>query len=241
MNNRTVHYNDFNINIIQNVDNVTITCLDKIMHKAYQYIFTNEYVREMVKINNLDNFYNIINGSFDNNTFTVMNIQDNVIIPIIYNDGLVFNFELRLPLTEQTELTADSLYIKQLEDEIEELKQSVHVNIGSCSFKINTGIFGVSSDSLKDVTVSYIVPMYIDLIIIKSTSNKNIIMPNEGNAYNIDCAIYNDKTLTVTLLSGNNSKQCKLNSYFLSLKPKKITFEGIPLDTIDYSCFPKER
>jgi len=223
MNKKTIQYNNFEIDVVKRDDNIMITCLDKLMHKSYQDTFTNVYTFEVLGINNLRNFFNIINHSFDNNTFTIVSINNNIILHIIYNGDLEFNFNLTLPLIEHTQLTANSLYINKLEEKIEELKQLVRICVG----------IGNGGSQIM-------VPLYIDLLNI-TTYNYDIIMPNVTNNYRVHGVSYNNTTkeLHVTLGLGNNTYS--LTPDFMLLQPKKITFGSIPLDKIDYSCFPKKR
>jgi len=223
MDNKTTQRKNYDIDIIKNDNNVIITCLDKIMHKLYKESFTNEYTRNVLLINNLDNFFNIVNDSFKNNTFTVVLDHDNILINIMYNAHLVFNFELRLPLTDNAQLNANSVYINKLERRIEELEQLAWICVGN-------------SDQSN-----IIVPVYFDLLVVKNESCE-LRMPNKQNKYSIMGKRYDYDTKTLTIALGYNHSYCvMLNSNFLLLKPKKITFFEIPPDQIDYSCFPKER
>jgi hypothetical protein len=237
MDKRTVQHNNFDIDITKNDDNVLITCLDKLMHKTYQESFTIKYTQEVFTIDNLDNFFNIINHSFDNNTFTVISDHDYIIINITYNSGLVFNFEPRLPLTDHTQLTANSLYIKKSEEEIEELKQFVSICIGE---KKNFG----------GCYVPIVVPIYINLILVNDYRKSACV-------FNIDRELcchsigytYLDKILYMNIftdpddirLYNNEDPRARVNHNFTLLRPKKIEFNNIIIGSIDYSFFPKER
>jgi len=229
MKKRTVQHNNFDIDVTKNDDNVLITCLDKLMHKTYQELFTNKYTQEVFTINNLDNFFNIINHSFDNNTFTVISDNDYIIINITYNSGLVFNFELRLPLTDHTQLTANSLYIKKLEEEIEELKRFANICIGT------------RIKNHEDIPIPIIVPVYIDLIVVTCRPNNSNVTYNltRDLGYHGSYNYYNN-TLHIYIKPVNAYTTNNINSNFSLLRPKKIEFHNITIGSIDYSFFPKE-
>jgi len=226
---RTVQHNNFDIDVIKNDENVLITCLDKQMNKTYQESFTNSYTREVFTINN---FFNIINYAFDNNAFTVMTMHDYIIIHITYNSELVFNVELRLPLIYNTQLTNNTIYTKKLEEEIEELKRSATICIGTRSI-YNWGSY---------ISIPIIVPVYVDLIVVTRHEDDSIF-----NVYNLTSDLYYDVTyeyginrIIIYVKNKKNDKYREQNRNFHLLRPKKIEFNNIIIGSIDYSFFPRE-
>jgi len=124
MSKKIIQYNNFEIDVVKRDDNIMITCHDKRMNKLYQESFSESYAFNVLSINNLNNFINIINHCFDNNTFVIVSDNDNIIINIIYNDGLSFNFNLVLQL-KRTQIPENNTYVKKLEKRVEELEKHV--------------------------------------------------------------------------------------------------------------------
>ena len=69
---KTYNYNQLEIDVVKRADCVTISCLDKQLHKSYQETFTIDIVSNVYNIGNLNNFIKIIGKVFENNTITII-------------------------------------------------------------------------------------------------------------------------------------------------------------------------
>jgi hypothetical protein len=137
------NYKSFEITLIKHSESVTIRCFETILYKIYEETYNLRMI-EMFNVQNVDNFYVILNKSIEHlikncnndvDTIDAVNVvnkktnikficSENVIelkINLIYFI-LQFSFELEINLLETVHITGQDLVIKKLEREINELK-----------------------------------------------------------------------------------------------------------------------
>jgi len=225
---KTIQNGNMEMCIVNNDDNIVMDIMDNLENNLYRETFTNEYVYEELKVNNLMNFYNIICYSLENDMISLCICDSNVLLRIEYNNVLVYIFELVVPLSCNRQLMYECKYIKQMEGDFEELKKISHIHIAK---KVQNYYN----------EVDMYIPIYFDVLKVSKISI--LEMPNKENNYCVYYMRYDYSNKTLDLILGKHGPgNISLNiSNFLLLKPKKIEFIGISYDQIDFSCFPKER
>lgn len=218
---RTYNLNELEFDVVRRSENVIITCLDKQLHRSYQDVFTDEIVSNSFSINNLKNFIEIIDWSFTHNSITVIAESRKLNIEINYSNVLEFKFNFTLGQNDQTQLSANSIYIKKLEERIEQLEMDRFVIIGDITLSIG-------------YTIPYPIPIRIDAIVVNTDNNFVQI----GNSFYYHSITFdaNNSILNIATLSHGNI----MFSGFLKLKPKKITFLGSYINSCNKSLFPCE-
>lgn len=253
--NNTFYHNNYEIDIVKRDDNVTITCLDKALHKSFQEIFTEQFVNESLSVGNLHNFFEIINYSLDNKMYSVVSSVNNIELNINYSNGLKYNFSLILFMIEQTQLNSNSLYIKKLEEHVFKLENKVSALENKVSILENkvtelkecvTTCIGYSSNASYSNTVgSMIFPIYFDTLNITLTNGhtfQKITNSNYNNYLYVSFCRYDYATKILNIEFGHNNC-CTLYSTFSSLKPKQIKISDnvrSQLTEDDMKFFPKE-
>lgn len=233
---RTYNLNQLEFDVVSRGENVIITCLDKELHKSYQDTFTNEIVSNSFSINNLKNFIEIIDWSFAHNSISVVAKSRKLNIEINYSNVLEFNFNFTLEQNEHTQLNANSIYIKKLEERIEQLDEHIkrleeHIEQLEENQFVLIGNVQLSSGGYENPIP---IPMRINEIII----NTNFGYGESGNSFYYHSIIFNEQNLTLNM----STKSCGIIvlSGFLKLKPKKITFQGNNVGLCNKSLFPRE-
>lgn len=235
----TYCHNEYEFDVVKKDDNVTITCLDKSLHKSYQESFTEHYVNETLSVGNLYNFFEIICHCFNNKNFTVIMNCDSININIYYSNILKHTFSLILQIIEQQQLSANSLYIKKLENRLTFLEN--HIESLENELKYNTFVcIGTYNHQTYN---SIIVPLYFDMLNI-TKDNGNIKKLSTKFYYVYDCSYdYTNKQLNIVLGSDQRGCSISLNIFFVTLKPKHIIFSDeikTQLTEEDMKFFPKE-
>lgn len=225
---RTYNLNQLEFDVVRRGENLTITCLDKELHKSYQDTFTNEIVSNSFSINNLKNFIEIIDWSFTHNSISIVTESRKLNIEINYSNVLEFKFNFILGQNDQTQLSANSIYIKKLEERIEQLELNQFVLIGN--IKIHTE----SQTYSFNISIPIPIPIRINEIIINTSSGYE----QSGNSFYYSSITFDEKILNIqTSASGSGSI---MSPEFLKLKPKKITFQDNYARIRDKSLFPRE-
>jgi hypothetical protein len=224
---QTYNYNEYEFDIIKRADNVIIICLDKQLYKSYQEIFTSDIIANIFSVNNSNDFIQIIDFAFKNNSFTVIPELSKLNIEINYSNVLDFKFNILLHQNEQSQLNANSIYIKKLEERIDELENLILLRIGNFTYKSNY--------------IPLLVSLKINELIINTSNNSHWIeISNAKGHYYYSHISYNPVTRILYIEPINHSPTGQITPEFFKLKPKKVTFTGTNINSYDKSMFPNE-
>jgi hypothetical protein len=231
-------YNHYEIDVVKRADCVTISCLDKQLHKSYQETFTIDIVSNVYNIGNLNNFIKIIAKVFENDMITIIPEHNKLNFDINYNEEFAFKFNFSLVQVEETQLNANSIYIKKLEERIDVMKAENDVMKRQISKLENSRLVNIGTVHCNTGGQVFKAPIYIPLrineLIIDTQSCRD-----KWNKTRCCEIIYDNSTLSLTMVPCNDNLY--IVSYdFFQLKPKKVTFIGRYLLNIDKTDFPCE-
>jgi hypothetical protein len=76
-------YNYLEIDVVKRADCVTISCLDKQLHKSYRETFTCEIIANMFNMGSLKNFIVILEQAFDEKSILIVSEHEKLNFEII--------------------------------------------------------------------------------------------------------------------------------------------------------------
>lgn len=225
-------YNNLEFDIVKRSD-VTITCLDKLLHKSYQETFTESDVNEHFNLQNLDNFVEILKSAFKKNTVDIITQSDQISINVNFNDrGFTFKFDVVLLLNDSTQLTANSLYIKKLEERIKELENTQLVYIGQ-RYHPRDNIYS-----------PILLPKKVELVVSGLNTNLTDLIYNDtgcGNNYYYSSISYDNASNTLTLGFSISNANTTLYDAFKSLKFIDVTFKSCTTNDETKNIFLRQK